>query len=81
MNVSLTPKLEAFVKSKVENGLYNSSSEVVREALRLLEQRDAEEQLKLETLRAEIQKGLDSVAAGKVRDGREIFEEIKKRTF
>ncbi|WP_415895102.1 type II toxin-antitoxin system ParD family antitoxin [Neptuniibacter sp. PT34_22] len=81
MNVSLTPKLEAFVKSKVESGSYNSSSEVVREALRLLEQRDAEEQLKLETLRAEIQKGLDSVAAGNVRDGREIFEEIKKRKF
>ncbi|WP_415896902.1 type II toxin-antitoxin system ParD family antitoxin [Neptuniibacter sp. QD57_21] len=49
------------MKSKVESGSYNSSSEVVREALRLLEQRDTEEQLKLETLRAEIQKGLDSV--------------------
>jgi antitoxin ParD1/3/4 len=61
MNVSLTPKLEAFIKSKVDSGSYNSSSEVVREALRLLEQRDAEEQLKLETLRFEIQKGLDSL--------------------
>ncbi len=61
MNVSLTPKLEAFIKSKVDRGSYNSSSEVVREALRLLEQRDAEEQLKLETLRYEIQKGLDSL--------------------
>ncbi|MCP4597505.1 type II toxin-antitoxin system ParD family antitoxin [Neptuniibacter sp.] len=61
MNVSLTPKLEAFIKDKVESGSYNSSSEVVREALRLLEQRDAEERLKLETLRAEVQKGLDSL--------------------
>ncbi|MFY0676304.1 MAG: type II toxin-antitoxin system ParD family antitoxin [Neptuniibacter sp.] len=61
MNVSLTPKLEAFVKNKVKSGSYNSSSEVIREALRLLEQRDAQEQLKLETLRAEIQKGLDSL--------------------
>lgn len=36
MNVSLTPKLEAFVRERVASGLYNNSSEVVREALRLL---------------------------------------------
>lgn len=35
MHVSLTPELETIVKSHVESGLYNSSSEVVREALRL----------------------------------------------
>lgn len=37
MNVSLTPELEQFVQTKVESGRYNSASEVVREALRLLE--------------------------------------------
>ena len=36
MNVSLTPSLERFVREKVDSGLYNSASEVVREALRLL---------------------------------------------
>src|ERR1035438_5243793 len=41
MNVSLTPKLERFVSTKVESGRYNSASEVVREALRLLEENDA----------------------------------------
>lgn len=40
MNVSLTPRLEALVRQKVETGLYNNASEVVREALRLLEERD-----------------------------------------
>ena len=40
MNVSLTPELENFVNSKVKNGRYNSASEVVREALRMLEERD-----------------------------------------
>jgi antitoxin ParD1/3/4 len=40
MNVSLTPELEKFVAAKVESGLYNSASEVVREALRLLEEHD-----------------------------------------
>jgi antitoxin ParD1/3/4 len=37
MNVSLTPELEKFVSNKVQAGRYNSASEVVREALRLLE--------------------------------------------
>ena len=40
MNVSLTPELEKFVSEKVETGRYNSASEVVREALRLLEEHD-----------------------------------------
>lgn len=40
MNVSLTPDLERFVREKVESGMYNSASEVVREALRLLVSRD-----------------------------------------
>ncbi|MBZ0159057.1 MAG: type II toxin-antitoxin system ParD family antitoxin, partial [bacterium] len=40
MNISLTPQLEKLVKNKVESGLYGSASEVIREALRLLEERD-----------------------------------------
>jgi antitoxin ParD1/3/4 len=40
MNVDLTPELKALVQGKIESGRYNSASEVVREALRLLEQRD-----------------------------------------
>jgi antitoxin ParD1/3/4 len=41
MNVSLTPQLEEFVRRKVESGLYNNASEVIRESLRLLIERDA----------------------------------------
>ena len=40
MNISLTPKLEEFIRKKVSSGLYNNASEVVREALRLLVKRD-----------------------------------------
>ena len=40
MNVSLTAELEKFVNTKVQTGRYNSASEVVREALRLLEEHD-----------------------------------------
>jgi antitoxin ParD1/3/4 len=60
MNISLTPHLEDLVKSKVDSGLYNSASEVMREALRLLEERDQLRNVRLEELRREIQKGLDS---------------------
>lgn len=60
MNISLTPHLEEIVKGKVESGLYNSASEVMREALRLLEERDQLRTLRLEELRREIQKGIDS---------------------
>jgi antitoxin ParD1/3/4 len=40
MNVSLTPELEKFVAVKVDSGRYTSASEVVREALRVLEEHD-----------------------------------------
>jgi antitoxin ParD1/3/4 len=56
MNVSLTPELEQYIRTKVDSGRYLSASEVVREALRLLEQKEK----RLEELRVAIQKGLDS---------------------
>lgn len=57
LNVSLPDPLEAFVQGKLKTGGYSSASEVVREALRLLQQQDAE---RLRVLRATIQEGLDS---------------------
>jgi antitoxin ParD1/3/4 len=62
MNVSLTPQLEELVKRKVESGRYGSASEVVREALRLLEEHDRLRSMRVAELRAEIQQGLDSGA-------------------
>ncbi|KJV06700.1 type II toxin-antitoxin system ParD family antitoxin [Methylocucumis oryzae] len=60
MNISLTPHLESLVKTKVESGLYNSASEVMREALRLLEAHDQLDALRRESLRRDIQEGIDS---------------------
>ena len=54
MHVSLTPELEQIVKNQVESGLYNSSSEVVREALRLFNEQQQYKK-KLETLRATLE--------------------------
>lgn len=60
MNVNLTPQLEDMVKKKVASGLYNSASEVVREALRLMEEQDQVRAVKLEQLRQDIHAGLNS---------------------
>jgi antitoxin ParD1/3/4 len=64
MNISLTPQLERYVKQKVTSGMYNSVSEVVREAIRLLEERDRMQEMKLQALRADIQQGLDELDRG-----------------
>jgi antitoxin ParD1/3/4 len=66
MNVSLTEELANFVKSKVAGGRYSSSSEVVREALRLMEKVEQQEAEKLGLLRAAWKEGIDSGDAGKV---------------
>lgn len=63
MNVSLTPKLKRFVQSRVKSGEYSTSSEVVREALRLLQER----QESIDFLRRAVREGLDDVEHGRVR--------------
>jgi antitoxin ParD1/3/4 len=66
MNVSLTPELEQLIHKKVETGLYHSASEVVREALRLLEDRDKLQAMRLEEIRRAIREGLDEADRGEV---------------
>jgi antitoxin ParD1/3/4 len=77
MNVSLTKELEALVADKVKTGRYLSASEVVREALRLLEERDRIKEMRLVELRKEIQKGLDS---GDSVDGELVFERLRAKS-
>ena len=78
MNVSLTPELEQLVQEKVKSGLYLSASEVVREALRLLQERDQLREMKLDALRREIQVGLDQAEKGELLDGPETFRKIRQ---
>lgn len=66
MNISLTPQLEELVRNKVASGLYNSASEVVREALRLMEREDQLRAASLAQLRQDIQTGIDSGPAGEL---------------
>jgi antitoxin ParD1/3/4 len=75
MNVSLTPELEQYVHSKVKSGRYLSASEVVREALRLLEERDRLREMRLETLQKQIVAGIEQSDQGRVFD-REVIQEL-----
>jgi len=62
-NVYLTPQLEELVRSKVASGMYTSASEVVREALRLMDEQDRLRAAKLDQLRDDIRQGMDSGAS------------------
>jgi len=65
MHVSLTPQLEAQVKAKVESGLYNNASEVVREALRFMEMNEEWiAEARLASLRQQISTGLAQLDEG-----------------
>ena len=74
MNVSLTPELEKLVQAKVRTGRYNSASEVVREALRLLEQHDSLRAIHLKELRSRIDDGLASLDRGTGADGEKFMQ-------
>jgi antitoxin ParD1/3/4 len=75
MNVSLTPELEKFVGRKVESGLYNNASEVVREGLRLLKEHD---EIRLKW-RDQIERGWHQAQRGELVDGNEVFDRLDKR--
>jgi antitoxin ParD1/3/4 len=65
MNVSLTPELEQFIVAKVATGRYTSASEVVREALRLLEEHDQNRAARLGDFNQEVERRLESLDNGK----------------
>ncbi len=76
MNVSLTPELEEIVHDRVRSGRYTSASEVVREALRLLIDRDEVRQARLNEIRSKVDEGLRSLERGEARDGDSVVDEI-----
>jgi antitoxin ParD1/3/4 len=72
-NVVLTDHQEALISSLVESGRYQNASEVLREGLRLVEQRELEDQARLEALRAALDEGLTDLAEGRYR----AFERVE----
>jgi antitoxin ParD1/3/4 len=79
MNVSLTPELDRFVAGKVDSGLYNSASEVVREALRLLEEHDRARGIQLAAFNQELGARLPSLERGEKVSPRAARERLQKK--
>jgi len=80
MNVSLTPELEKFVSAKVGSGRYNSASEVVREALRLLEEHDSARAAHLAGFNEELGRRLASVNRGETVDPAEARARLQRKS-
>lgn len=80
MNVSLTPELEKFVSAKVEAGLYNSASEVVREALRLLQEHDQARGAQIAAFNQELGRRLASLDRGEKVDPVATRERLRRKS-
>ncbi len=76
MNISLTPTLEKFVQDKVASGLYNSVSEVIREALRMMASKDKISQERIIQLNKEIEEGWNDTV---ILDGDSAMENLIKK--
>jgi antitoxin ParD1/3/4 len=79
VNVSVGKEFEEYVRAKVASGDYASVSEVVRDGLRLLKEKDMLLEARLQALKDEIQKGIDSLERGEGRDGETVMDEIRQR--
>jgi antitoxin ParD1/3/4 len=77
MTVHLTPELERLIESKLQSGRYGSASEVVRVALRLLEEHDRLQQVWTADMQGKIAEGLDQLNQGERWDGEQVFDELE----
>src|SRR5260221_1272146 len=80
MNVNLGSVFDNFIADLLETGLYQSQSEVVREGLRLLKEKEELKQLRLAELRKEIAIGVKQADRGEFVDGKAAFAEIRRRS-
>jgi antitoxin ParD1/3/4 len=78
VNISLTPELGAFLQSRVKCGRYQTTSEVVREALRLLQHQEKEREEGLKQLKAKLQRGAAQAESGDLLDADQVFEELRR---
>jgi antitoxin ParD1/3/4 len=81
MNVNLGSSLDRFVSELVRSGLYQSQSEVLREGLRLLKEREDFKEVRLAELRKQIALGIRQADRGEFRDGPRAFAKIRRKSL
>ncbi len=79
MDVSLSPELKKRINDKVKTGLYHTAGEVIREGLRLLEERERLYRGRLMKLRRDVKKGLDQLDRGESVPGEQVFAELRAK--
>ena len=78
VNISITPELDAFVRGRVQSGRYQTASEVVREALRLLERHENERDEAFHRLKTKLERGAAQAERGELTDGDVVFDELRE---
>ena len=78
VNISITPELDAFLQSRVDSGRYQTTSEVVREALRLLERQERERDEAFHQLKAKLEIGTAQAERSELIDGVQVFDELRE---
>ncbi|HEV2961929.1 MAG TPA: type II toxin-antitoxin system ParD family antitoxin [Candidatus Angelobacter sp.] len=79
MNVNLGPTLDEFVAKLLKTGLYQSQSEILREGLRLLKEREELKKIRLMELKKEIARGIEEADRGGFVDGPKVLAEIRRK--
>jgi antitoxin ParD1/3/4 len=74
-SVDLGAHLEEFVERLVKTGRYNSKSEVLREGVRLIQERD----IRLAALDSAIARGQDDAKAGRIKPADEVFDRLEAK--
>lgn len=79
INFQLGGQSEEFVQDQLNTGRYADATEVVRDALRLMEERDRELQMHKGEIQQKIEAGMASLRAGRHSDGKAYFDRLKAR--
>ena len=79
LTIALSAELASLVRSAVEAGDYASSSEVVRDALRDWKRKRSLQDLELDAMRAEVEKGLEDMRSGKTKAADEVFDRLESK--
>ena len=79
MDISLSNNIENILKSKVTEGIFNSMDEAITFAIRFTFVDNSITREYIDKLNAEIEKGWQDMEAGRGRNSKEVFEDLRKR--
>jgi putative addiction module CopG family antidote len=78
LKVAITSKMEAFLNAKVAAGEFRSPGDVIRAAIRLLQQSEQTQALSLASIRAKLASGLAQAERGELKDGEAVFDSLER---